>query len=83
MSTMQKRYLTHKIKDLNFDREDFAQHGKKKRPLAESSNKKFNPLARSDKKPLSLIDFTSGLEEIVPNSSILLTAVPKPKIDFV
>ena len=69
-----------KTKDLNFDREDFAQR-EKKSPVA-SLKKKFNPLAKSDKKPLSLIDFASTLEEIVPNS-ILFTAVPKPKIDFV
>ena len=29
-----------------------------------------------------LINFASGLEEIMPNS-ILFTAAPKPKIDFV
>ena len=29
-----------KIKDLNFDREDFAQRGKKKRPLVASPKKK-------------------------------------------
>ena len=31
---------------------------------------------------MSLIDFTSALEEIV-SSSVLLTAVPKPKIDLI
>ena len=78
-----RRYIEPtKIKDLNFDREDFAQRGKKKRPLVTSPKKKFNPLAKSDKKPLSLINFGSALEEIVPNS-ILFTAVPKAKIDFV
>ena len=70
------------IKDLNFDRKDFAQCGKKKRPLVVSREKKINPLAKSDKKPLSLTDFVSALEEIVPNS-ILFTAAPKPTIDFV
>ena len=66
-----------KIKDLNFDREDFAQCSKKKRLLLASPKKKFYPLAKSGNKPL--IDFASALEEIVPNS-ILFTAVPKPKI---
>ena len=51
-----------KIKDLNFDREDFAQRGKKERPLVVSPKEKFNPLVKSDKKPLSLIDFASALE---------------------
>ena len=71
-----------KIKDLNFYREDFAQRGKKKRPPVASPKKKFSTLAKSDRKPLSLIDFVSALEEIVPNI-MLFTAVPKPKIDFV
>ena len=71
-----------KIKDLNFDREDFAQPGKKARPLVVSPKEKFNPLVKSDKKPLPLIDFASALEEIV-SKSIHFTAVPKPKIDFV
>ena len=35
-----------KIKDLNVDREDFAQRSKKKRPLVASPKKKFNPLAK-------------------------------------
>ena len=72
-----------KMKDLNFDREDFAQRGKKKRPLVTSPKKKFNPLTKSDKKPLSLIDFASVfVEEIVPNS-ILFTAASKHKTDVV
>ena len=35
-----------KIKDLNVDREDFAQRSKKKRPLVASPKKKFNALAK-------------------------------------
>ena len=68
MAIVQKRY--------------WAQHDKKKRPLVASPKKKFNSLAKSDKKPLSLIGFASALEEIAPNG-ILFTAVPEPKIDFV
>ena len=71
-----------KFKDLYFDREDFAQRGKTKRPLVASPKEKFNPFAKLNKKPLSLMDFASAFEEIVPNST-LFTAVPKPKIDFV
>ena len=70
-----------KTKDLKFDREDFPQCGRKKRSLVASPKKKFNQLAKSDKKTLPLTDLASALEEIVPNS-ILSTAVPKPKIDF-
>ena len=43
-----------KIKDLSFDSVNFAERRKEI----------FNPLAESDKKPLSLIDFTSAHEEI-------------------
>ena len=53
-----------KIKSLTFDWEDFAQRGKKKSHLVVSPTKKLNPLAKSDKKPLSLIDFISPFEEI-------------------
>ena len=77
-----RKYMEPNRKDLNFDREDFAQHGKKKRSLVVSSKKKFNLLAKSDKKSLSLIDFVSTLEKIVPNG-MLFTAIPKPKINFV
>ena len=68
MAIMQKRY--------------WAQHDKKKTPLVASPKKTFNPLAKLDKKPLSLIGFASALEEIAPNG-ILFTAVPELKIDFV
>ena len=70
-----------KIKNLNLDREDFAQRGRNKRTLVAWPKKKLNPSAKSDKKPLSLIDFPTALKEIVPNS-ILFTGVPKPKIDW-
>ena len=65
-----------KIRGLNFDREDFAQRGKKKKTLLASPRKKCKPLSKSDKKPLSSIDFATTFEEIAPSC-------PKPKIDFV
>ena len=71
-----------KIKDLNFDRENLAQCGKKKRLLVANPKKKFKLLAKWDRKPLSLIYFVSAFEKIVLNR-ILFTAIPKPKIDFV
>ena len=40
------------IKDLNFGKEDFAQRGKKKRPLVVSPKKKFSSLTKWDKEPL-------------------------------
>ena len=47
-ATMQKWYWTHKIEDLNFDREDFAQGNKKERPLVASPKKKFNSLGEGN-----------------------------------
>ena len=41
-----------KVKDLNFARKDFAQQGEKRRPLVASLKKKFNLLAKSDKKTI-------------------------------
>ena len=61
-----------KNKDLNFDTEDFAHRVKKKRPLVDSPKKTFKPLSKSNKKPLSLINFTSALEEMHQTVSFLL-----------
>ena len=38
-----------KVRGLSFDREDFAQRGKTKRPLVANPKKTLNPLAKSDK----------------------------------
>ena len=46
----------------------------KRKTTCSQSKKKFNLLTKSDKKQLSLIDFASAHEEIVPNS-IPFTAV--------
>lgn len=42
----------------------------------------MNPLSKSEKRPLSLIDFASALKKITPNSMPFNT-VPKLKIDIV
>ena len=43
-----------KVKDVNFDREDFCQRGKKKRPFLSISKKKHNPLSgQGDMKTLT------------------------------
>ena len=56
-----------KIKDLNFDSEDFEQCGEKKRLLVVSPKKRFNPLAR----------------RIVLNGSIeSLLKLSKTKVEF-
>ena len=66
---MQKRYLRHKnLRFKTLIQKILHIVVKKRRPFGASPKKKFNPLAKSDKKPLSLIDFASALEVIVPNS---------------
>ena len=67
---------------MNFKREDFAQRGKKKRPLVSTSKKVFNPVKDANKKILTLSDIAKALEDVAPQS-IVHTAVPKPKVDFV
>jgi hypothetical protein len=71
-----------KLKNISFDRDDFAQRGKKKQPLVATPKKRFDPLAGSNMKLLSLVDFAKAIKDISPDS-ILLSAVPKPEIDFV
>ena len=71
-----------KIKNLNFNREDFGQRGKKKRSLVSTPKKVFNPIRNTDRKLLTLTSIAKAIEEVAPQS-ILFTAVPKPKIDFV
>ena len=71
-----------KIKDLNLDREDFAQGGKTKRPLVASPKKKFNPWPNRMKNHYHWLLLHQLLKKIVPNRK-LFTVVPKPKIEFV
>ena len=54
----------------------------KKRPLVASPKKRFAPLKNCDLKPLSIKDFAKAINKVSPQS-ILHTAVPKPKVDFV
>ena len=69
-----------KIKDLDFSREDFGQRGKKK-TLVASPKKSFDPLKNCDLKSLSIKDFSEAMNKVSPQS-ILHTAIPKPKVDF-
>ena len=55
-----------KIKNLNFDREDFGQRGKKKRSLVSAPKKVFNPLRDSNKKLLTLSSIATAIEEVAP-----------------
>ena len=77
-----KEVAPSKIKDLDFSREDFGERGKKKRKLVDIQKEKYNPLSNNTVQLLNINDVASALENIVP-TSILFTAVPKPKIDFI
>jgi len=71
-----------KISSLCFNREDFGGRGKKKRSLVATPKKVYDPLVNVNKRPLLISDYATALEKIAP-TSMLFTAVPKPKIDFV
>lgn len=71
-----------KIKNLSFKRDEFGKRGKKTRKLVSTPKKNYNPLGDVKFKPISLQDMTKALEKSLPHS-IVHTAVPKPKIDFV
>lgn len=70
-----------KIKDINLNREDFGKRGKASRRLLSTPKKTYNPLEHCNIKSLTLTDISTALEKVIPNS-VLYTAVPKPKIDF-
>ena len=54
----------------------------KKRPLVATPKKRCHPLKNCDLKPLSTKDFVKAINKVSPQS-ILHTAVPKPKVNFV
>ena len=70
-----------KIKDLDFEREDFATRGKKKRLLTTKFKKSYDPLHLCTKQPLQLTSIAQALEKIAPES-IVHTAIAKPEVDF-
>ena len=67
-----------KVKDMNFIRKDFGQRGKKKRPLASTSRKVYDPLIDTSTKTISLVEIATALEEVAP-LSIVHQAVPSPE----
>ena len=71
-----------KIKDVKLSRDKFGKRGKKTRCLVPTPKKNYNPLECTNVKPLNLTDIATALENHVPDS-VLFTAVPRPKIDFV
>ena len=70
-----------KIKDLQFQREDFGTRGKKKKVLDNPKKKNFQPLQISN--PLQLKDIAEALTDIAPDS-IVHTAVvnDEAEVDF-
>ena len=57
-----------------------AREGKKR--LVASPKTRLDPLRNCDSKPLSIKDSAEVIKKVSPQS-ILHTAVPKPKVDFV
>ena len=71
-----------KVKNLSFCRDDFGKRGKKSRRLVTTPKKNYNPLVSASVKPLPLNDIAESLKKSLPDS-IVHTAVPMPKIDFI
>ena len=71
-----------KVRDLKLSRDDFRKRGKKSRKLVSTSKKNYDPPSGCNFKPFKLTDIAAALENVIPQS-VLFTAVPKPKIDFV
>ena len=69
-----------KLKDINFERSDFGKRGKKQ-AFACSPKKKYNPLASSKEKLLTLTDVAEAVEGI-ETALIWRSAVPKPKAEL-
>ena len=70
-----------KMRDIDFKREDFGTHGKRKRALVSSPKKRYDPLVDCNIKLLSLHDVAEAVESI-ETDMILHSAVPKPKVSY-
>ena len=68
-----------KVADMNFNRDDFGQRGKKKRSLVGTPKRSFDPISSSNQKLLNLSDIAKALETVAP-LSIVFQAVPQPEI---
>ena len=74
-----------KIKDLNFNRVDFAKRGKKRKKMLLTPKQNYNSLINNNRKTLTFLDIATALEKdhSITLDSVLSTALLKPKIDFV
>ena len=59
-----------------------AKEGKRNGHQFPRQKKRFNPLIDNNCKFFTLTDIAKALEDVAPQS-IIFTAVPKPKVDFV
>ena len=82
MAAKSKNYRAEKDKRFRIQTRRFWPERKKKRKLVAPPKRRFDPLKNCDLKPLSMKDFAEGINK-VSSQSILHTAVPKPKMDFV
>ena len=71
-----------KVKDINFNRDDFNRRGRRAKSLISTPKKLFNPLLHSEFKLITLEEIAYALKDVSPNS-IIHTAVPREEIDFV
>ena len=79
-----------KICDLNFDRKEFGQRGRKKHSLVSNEKRNYSPLVNYDLKILNLTDMLNlravvsiakAIETTAPHS-IITSVVPKPDICY-
>ena len=71
-----------KMKDVDLNWQDFCKRGKAVKILLTAPKKNYYPLVKPQKRPPDFHDFADKLKDIIPGS-VLNTAVPKPKVDFV
>ena len=71
---LRKEVTPMKVKDINFNRDDFNRRGRRAKSLISTPKKLFNPLLRSEFKLITLEEIAYALKEVSPNS-IIHTAV--------
>ena len=77
-----KEVMPCKVKDMNLNRDDFSKRGKSTKKFISTPKKNYNPMSKVGVKPLTFHGIVDTLGDLV-NNTVLSTAIPKPKIDFV
>ena len=62
-----------KIKDLNFNRDNFAKRGKKRKKMLSTPKRNYNPLINNNQKTLTFLDIATALEKVTPDSVLSMT----------